>query len=130
MPLRRPFTVVAGANGVVIITTKKGSRGTQSQPTKVSSVSSEVIKKYDVLQAGEFAEIVNARATAVGFWLSRSQAAQVAQFKAKWRHRLAGVLCIAEWAVANNTRSHFRVVVKKRPFWFRETISNQKWYRQ
>ena len=51
-----------GANGVVIITTKKGSKGLKVNYEGQFSTS-EVIKKYDVLPAGEFAEIVNARAT-------------------------------------------------------------------
>ena len=54
-----------GANGVVIITTKKGSKGIKVSYEGQFSAS-EVIKRYDVLPAGEFAEIVNARATATG----------------------------------------------------------------
>jgi TonB-linked SusC/RagA family outer membrane protein len=54
-----------GANGVVIITTKKGSRGVKVSYEGQGSVSN-VIKKFDILPAGEFAEIVNARALATG----------------------------------------------------------------
>ncbi|WP_338868429.1 TonB-dependent receptor [Spirosoma sp. SC4-14] len=68
-----------GANGVVIITTKKGARGLKVTYEGQGSVS-ELIKRYDVLPAGEFAEIVNARATATGT-TPPFTADQVAQFK-------------------------------------------------
>ncbi|QDK77434.1 TonB-dependent receptor [Spirosoma sp. KCTC 42546] len=68
-----------GANGVVIITTKKGAKGLKVNYEGQFSTS-EVIKRYDVLQAGEFAEIVNARATAVGSGLPFTTD-QIAQFK-------------------------------------------------
>ncbi|GAB4035871.1 SusC/RagA family TonB-linked outer membrane protein [Spirosoma jeollabukense] len=68
-----------GANGVVIITTKKGSKGLKVNYEGQFSTS-EVIKKYDVLPAGEFAEIVNARSTAVGTGLPFTSD-QIAQFK-------------------------------------------------
>jgi TonB-linked SusC/RagA family outer membrane protein len=68
-----------GANGVVIITTKKGSKGLKVNYEGQFSTS-EVIKRYDVLPAGEFAEIVNARATATGSNLPFT-ADQIAQFK-------------------------------------------------
>lgn len=54
-----------GANGVVIITTKKGAKGIKVTYEGQGSVSN-VIKRYDVLPAGEFAGIVNARALATG----------------------------------------------------------------
>ncbi|MEO9004600.1 MAG: TonB-dependent receptor, partial [Ginsengibacter sp.] len=54
-----------GANGVVIITTKKGTRGFKVTYEGQASVS-DVIKKWDVLSAGEFADIVNKRALGVG----------------------------------------------------------------
>ncbi|KAA0993275.1 SusC/RagA family TonB-linked outer membrane protein [Dyadobacter aurulentus] len=54
-----------GANGVVIITTKKGAKGIKVSYEGQGSVSN-VIKKFDILPAGEFAEIVNARALATG----------------------------------------------------------------
>lgn len=67
-----------GANGVVIITTKRGAKGLKvNYEGQVGT--SEVIKRYDILPAGEFAEIVNARATATGSNLPFT-ADQVAQF--------------------------------------------------
>ncbi len=54
-----------GANGVIIITTKRGAKGIKVSYEGQGSTS-EVIKRYDVLPAGEFAEIVNARSTATG----------------------------------------------------------------
>lgn len=54
-----------GANGVVIITTKKGTKGIKVSYEGQGSVSN-VIKTFDILPAGEFAEIVNARAVATG----------------------------------------------------------------
>ena len=54
-----------GANGVVIITTKRGAKGIKVTYEGQGSVSN-VIKRYDVLPAGEFADIVNTRATATG----------------------------------------------------------------
>lgn len=68
-----------GANGVVIITTKRGVRGLKVNYEGQFSTS-EVIKRFDVLPAGEFAEIVNARATAVGSGLPFT-ADQIAQFR-------------------------------------------------
>ena len=68
-----------GANGVVIITTKKGAKGLKVNYEGQFSTS-EVIKKYDVLPAGEFAEIVNARATAVGSGLPFTNE-QITQYK-------------------------------------------------
>lgn len=68
-----------GANGVVIITTKKGAKGLKVTYEGQGSVS-ELIKRYDVLPAGEFAEIVNARATATGT-TPPFTADQVAQYK-------------------------------------------------
>ncbi|WP_439581400.1 SusC/RagA family TonB-linked outer membrane protein [Dyadobacter bucti] len=69
-----------GANGVVIITTKKGTKGIKVTYEGQGSVS-EVIKKFDLLPAGEFAEIVNARATATGS-TPPFTAAQIADYKA------------------------------------------------
>jgi TonB-linked SusC/RagA family outer membrane protein len=54
-----------GANGVVIITTKKGARGIKVTYEGQASVSN-VIKRYDILPAAEFAELVNARSLAIG----------------------------------------------------------------
>jgi TonB-linked SusC/RagA family outer membrane protein len=68
-----------GANGVVIITTKKGARGLKVNYEGQFSIAQN-IKRYDVLPAGEFAEIVNARSTAVGT-TPPFTADQIAQFK-------------------------------------------------
>jgi TonB-linked SusC/RagA family outer membrane protein len=68
-----------GANGVIIITTKKGSKGIKVSYEGQGSVSN-VIKKFDILPAGEFAEIVNARAAATGSNAPFTQA-QVDDFK-------------------------------------------------
>ncbi|QRQ99531.1 SusC/RagA family TonB-linked outer membrane protein [Dyadobacter sandarakinus] len=54
-----------GANGVIIITTKKGNKGIKVTYEGQGSFSN-VIKTFDLLPAGEFAEIVNARALATG----------------------------------------------------------------
>jgi len=53
-----------GANGVIIITTKGGSKGKMQVDFGVRFYSSEVIKRYNTLNAAEFADIVNARAQA------------------------------------------------------------------
>lgn len=55
-----------GSNGVVIITTKKGVRGTTKIDYQGSVGASEVIGKYDLLPAGIFAQTVNERNAAVG----------------------------------------------------------------
>ncbi|WP_221392521.1 TonB-dependent receptor [Dyadobacter sp. NIV53] len=68
-----------GANGVVIITTKKGTKGIKVTYEGQASVSN-VIKKFDLLPAGEFAEIVNARATATGSTPPFTEA-QIADYK-------------------------------------------------
>ncbi|GLU53815.1 SusC/RagA family TonB-linked outer membrane protein [Dyadobacter frigoris] len=68
-----------GANGVVIITTKKGTKGVKVTYEGQGSVSN-VIKKFDLLPAGEFAEIVNARASATGS-TPPFTAAQIADYK-------------------------------------------------
>ncbi len=54
-----------GANGVVIITTKKGTRNFRVNYESQFS-QSQVIKKLDVMNAADFAEIVNARAKGTG----------------------------------------------------------------
>lgn len=43
-----------GANGVIIITTKKGKSGTPSINFSTSVGASSILKKYDVLDAGEY----------------------------------------------------------------------------
>jgi TonB-linked SusC/RagA family outer membrane protein len=68
-----------GANGVVIITTKRGAKGIKVMYEGQASVSN-VIKRYDVLPAGEFADIVNTRATATGS-TPPFTAAQIADYK-------------------------------------------------
>ncbi|GGM91165.1 SusC/RagA family TonB-linked outer membrane protein [Dyadobacter beijingensis] len=68
-----------GANGVIIITTKKGTKGIKVSYEGQGSVSN-VIKRFDILPAGEFAEIVNARALATGSNAPFTQA-QVDDFK-------------------------------------------------
>src|SRR5690554_1004500 len=54
-----------GANGVVIVTTKTGKSGFQVTYTGQGSTS-EVIKKWDVLNGADFAEIANERSTVLG----------------------------------------------------------------
>ncbi|MCF6359398.1 MAG: TonB-dependent receptor, partial [Cyclobacteriaceae bacterium] len=55
-----------GSNGVVLITTKSGVSG-KSQLTFTARFStSEVLKKWDLMDAGTFAEVANQRATAFG----------------------------------------------------------------
>lgn len=55
-----------GANGVVIITTKKGTAGSFRVTYEGQVSTSDVIKEWDVLGASEFAEIANARSAALG----------------------------------------------------------------
>jgi TonB-linked SusC/RagA family outer membrane protein len=70
-----------GANGVVLITTKKGSKdGLRVNFTSRLS-SSQVIKKLDLLNAGDFAETANANATATGVTKPFTDA-QIAGFRA------------------------------------------------
>jgi len=68
-----------GANGVIIVTTRKGTKGIKVTYEGQGSVS-QVIKRYDVLPAGEFAEIVNARSNATGSTPPFS-AAQIEEYK-------------------------------------------------
>lgn len=55
-----------GANGVILVTTKKGSKGGMKVNFTTRLSSSQVIKKMDLLNAAEFATTVNERATALG----------------------------------------------------------------
>lgn len=55
-----------GANGVIILTTRKGSKGAVKINFTARAYSSEVIKKLQLLGAADFAETANARATAIG----------------------------------------------------------------
>jgi TonB-dependent starch-binding outer membrane protein SusC len=50
-----------GANGVIIITTKGGRKGEMRVDVGARVYSSELIKRYNTLDAAEFAETVNAR---------------------------------------------------------------------
>ncbi len=54
-----------GANGVIIISTKSGENGKMKIDLGVTGFSSSVIKKYNTLNAADFAEIVNARGLAL-----------------------------------------------------------------
>jgi len=71
-----------GSNGVIIITTKKGSKGGLKVNFTSRYSSSTVIKKLDLLNAGDFAETANAHAAAVGTTKPFTDA-QVADYRAK-----------------------------------------------
>ncbi|WP_198315773.1 TonB-dependent receptor [Chitinophaga tropicalis] len=70
-----------GANGVIIVTTKKGSKSGMKVNFTSRFSSATVIKKMDLLNAAEFAETANAHATAVGTTLPFTDE-QIAGFKA------------------------------------------------
>lgn len=55
-----------GANGVIIITTKKGNKGGLKVNFTTRLSTATVIKKMDLLNAADFAETANAHAQAVG----------------------------------------------------------------
>lgn len=55
-----------GANGVIIITTKTGTKGRNTLGFSSRLFSSEVAKTYDKLSAADYAEIVNARRRLAG----------------------------------------------------------------
>ena len=55
-----------GANGVIIITTKSGKKGEVKVSYEGNFSVSEIIQKWDVLGAHEFAQIVNDRSQALG----------------------------------------------------------------
>lgn len=55
-----------GANGVILITTKKGQSGKMAVSATANYSSSSILRKLDLLSAAEFAEIVNARNEALG----------------------------------------------------------------
>ncbi|MFT4024183.1 MAG: SusC/RagA family TonB-linked outer membrane protein, partial [Flavihumibacter sp.] len=55
-----------GANGVVIITTKKGSRGKVALEFSTRQSLSKIIKTYDVMGAADYAKMVNERNTVLG----------------------------------------------------------------
>lgn len=69
-----------GANGVVIITTKKGTKGKVNLSFTSRLSSSHIVKTYDVLDAADFAEVVNARSAVSGTDPVFSQD-QIADFK-------------------------------------------------
>lgn len=71
-----------GANGVIIITTKKGTKGGLKVNFTTRFSSSEVLKKQDLLNAAEFAETANAHAQAVGTNLPFTTA-QIDEFRVK-----------------------------------------------
>ncbi|WP_217602451.1 TonB-dependent receptor [Chitinophaga sp. GbtcB8] len=71
-----------GANGVTLVTTKKGSKGGLKVNFTSRYSSATVIKKLDLLNAGDFAETANAHATAVGTTKPFTDA-QVADYRAK-----------------------------------------------
>ncbi|HEY9262843.1 TonB-dependent receptor [Chitinophaga sp.] len=55
-----------GSNGVILVTTKKGSKGGLKVNFSTRLSSSEVIKKLDLLNASDFAQTANAHAAAIG----------------------------------------------------------------
>lgn len=55
-----------GANGVVIVTTKKGTRNGFNVTYSAQGSRSYLINRWDVLNAGEFAEIANIRSNDMG----------------------------------------------------------------
>ena len=71
-----------GANGVILVTTKKGNKGGLKVNFTSRYSSATVIKKLDLLNAGDFAETANAHATAVGTTKPFTDA-QVADYRAK-----------------------------------------------
>ncbi|MBC9932785.1 TonB-dependent receptor [Chitinophaga qingshengii] len=71
-----------GANGVILITTKKGGKGGLKVNFTTRLSSSTVIKKLDLLNAADFAETANAHAVAVGT-PPKFTDAQIADYRAK-----------------------------------------------
>ena len=71
-----------GANGVVIITTKKGIKGVTHVNASARLSSSEVLKKLPLLNAADFAETANAHALATGASPAFTQA-QIDSFRIK-----------------------------------------------
>lgn len=70
-----------GANGVVLITTKKGTSQKQEITLTPIYYNSQVLKRMDLLSASDFATTVNARDAAVGISPTFTQA-QIDGFKA------------------------------------------------
>ena len=71
-----------GSNGVIIVTTKKGNKGKMQLNLTSRLSSSSVPKTYDKLNAGDYAETVNAYDEAVGISPYFTDQ-QVSEFKAK-----------------------------------------------
>ncbi|UCJ09906.1 TonB-dependent receptor [Chitinophaga pendula] len=71
-----------GANGVILITTKKGGKGGVKLNFTTRLSSSTVMKKLDMLSAADFAETANAHAIAVGT-TPKFTNVQIADFRAK-----------------------------------------------
>lgn len=71
-----------GANGVILITTRKGNKGGLKVNFTTRLATSSVIKKLDLLNAADFAETVNEHAKAVGT-APKFTDAQIADFRAK-----------------------------------------------
>lgn len=71
-----------GANGVILVTTKKGNKGGLKVNFTTRLSSSTVLKKLDLLNAADFAETANAHAVAVGT-TPKFTDAQIAEFRAK-----------------------------------------------
>ncbi|WP_025145858.1 SusC/RagA family TonB-linked outer membrane protein [Pedobacter jeongneungensis] len=70
-----------GANGVVLIATKKGKSGDTQVLFTVKASSAQVLKKLSLLNAAQYAETVNAKALATGTTPIYTQA-QIDQFAA------------------------------------------------
>lgn len=70
-----------GANGVVIVTTKKGSKDGLKVNFTTRLSSSQVIKKMDLLNAGDYAQVANEHAAAVGTTAPFTEE-QIASFRA------------------------------------------------
>jgi TonB-dependent starch-binding outer membrane protein SusC len=71
-----------GSNGVILITTKSGTKGKQVLSLTTRFSTSQVLKTYDLMDAGTFAEVNNERTTAMGTSNVYTQA-QIDEFKAK-----------------------------------------------
>lgn len=69
-----------GANGVVLVTTKKGSLNKSVLTVGVNYSMQDMIKDWDVLSAAEFAEIANKRSIAIGATPAFSQT-QIDEFR-------------------------------------------------
>lgn len=71
-----------GANGVIIITTKKGKQKGVSVTYSPRVSQSKIVKRWDVLNAGDYAEIVNKRSDDMGLARIFSEQ-EVSEFKQK-----------------------------------------------